>query len=265
MVSRSRITGLGSAYLWSVILAGAAVLSGSIYQLIRYPIGAQWFILATLTLASGFATVRLPSSYASISISETFVITAVLLFGPAAGTVLTALDALVISLRISKRQDEVHRVLFNVSAPVLSAWCSAHLFFLISQIPPLSQEPAAINTFLPALILFALTYFGLNSWLVTFAIAIERRLNPLRVWRTGFIWLSLNYFAGASVAFFLVGFTRTIDLRFIGIISPVLLVLYFTFKTTMGRLEDADIHLEQLNRLYLSTIEVFAMAIDAKD
>ena len=33
----------------------------------------------------------------------------------------------------------------------------------------------------------------------------------------------------------------------------------------MGRVEDANHHLEQLNRLYLSTIETLAMAIDAKD
>ena len=45
----------------------------------------------------------------------------------------------------------------------------------------------------------------------------------------------------------------------------MLLVLYFTFKAAMGRVEDADKHVEQLNRLYLSTIETLAMAIDAKD
>jgi putative nucleotidyltransferase with HDIG domain len=42
-------------------------------------------------------------------------------------------------------------------------------------------------------------------------------------------------------------------------------VLYFTFKTAMARVEDSDKHLEQVNRLYLSTIETLAMAIDAKD
>jgi diguanylate cyclase (GGDEF)-like protein/putative nucleotidyltransferase with HDIG domain len=266
MVFRSQFTGYASAYLWSVILAGAIVLGGSIIHLVQHPIGAQWFILAALTLISGSATVKLPSSYASISISETFVITGVLLFGPAAGTVLTALDALVISLRIAKRHDEAHRVLFNVSAPAFSAWCSAHLFFFVAAVPPLSQgAPTGINALLPALVLFALTYFALNSWLVTLVVAIERNLNPFFVWRTGFLWLSLNYFAGASVAVLFVGFTRTIDLGFIGIIIPLLLVLYFTFKTTMARVEDADRHVEQLNRLYLSTIETFAMAIDAKD
>src|SRR5947207_1151951 len=122
MVFRSRFSGLRGPYLWSVILAGGAVLSASVFQVVDQPIGIQWFILAALTLGSGLAPVTLPSSDASILISETFVITAVLLFGPAAGTVLAALDALVISLRISKRHGEAHRVLFNVSAPALSAW-----------------------------------------------------------------------------------------------------------------------------------------------
>jgi len=33
----------------------------------------------------------------------------------------------------------------------------------------------------------------------------------------------------------------------------------------MGRVEDAEKHLNQMNQLYLSTIETLAMAIDAKD
>src|SRR5262245_60601715 len=109
MVSPKGFSGFGKFYLWSVIAAGLAVVSGSIYQLYVEPIGSQWFVLAILTLISGSATVRLPSSYASISISETFVFTAVLLYGPAAGTVIVALDGLVGSYWISKRHREIHR------------------------------------------------------------------------------------------------------------------------------------------------------------
>src|SRR3954471_9660336 len=93
MVSQTRLTRGATAYVWSVIAVGFAVVCGSIFRLYVEPIGNQWFILAALTLVSGSATVRLPSSSASISISETFVFTAVLLYGPAAGTVIVALDA----------------------------------------------------------------------------------------------------------------------------------------------------------------------------
>ena len=46
---------------------------------------------------------------------------------------------------------------------------------------------------------------------------------------------------------------------------PLLLVCYLTFRTAMARVEDSNQHLSELNRLYLSTVETLAMAIDAKD
>jgi hypothetical protein len=265
MVSGHSFSRVGKIYLWLVISAGFAVVSSALHELYLEPLGRQWFILAALTLISGSATIRLPSSYASISTSETFVFTAVLLYGPAAGTIVVVLDALVVSFWISKRQDEPHRALFNLAAPAFSVWLSSHLFFLVAGIAPLVKQPSPINAILPALILFALTYFGLNSWLITFVIAFERRLSPINVWKRSFVWLSLNYLGAASVAFLLVGYNRKIDLGYLGVIIPLLLVLYFTFKTAMDRVEDADKHLEQVNRLYLSTIETLAMAIDAKD
>jgi putative nucleotidyltransferase with HDIG domain len=265
MVSRRGFTPWGKTYLWLVIAAGFTVVAFSLREMSVDPPGRQWFILAALTLISGSATIRLPSSYASISTSETFVFTAVLLYGPAAGTVVVALDALVVSFWISKRQDEPHRAMFNLSAPALSVWISSHLFFLVAGVKPLVQQPSPINVILPALLLFALTYFTLNSWLITFVIALERKLSPVTVWKRSFVWLSLNHLGSASVAFLLVGYNRKIDIGYVGVIIPLLLVLYFTFKTAMARVEDSDKHLEQVNRLYLSTIETLAMAIDAKD
>src|SRR5450759_2144636 len=209
MVSAQGFTKSGKIYLWLVIAAGLAVASVSIHELYIEHIGRQWFILAALTVISGSATVRLPSAYASISTSETFVFTAVLLYGPAAGTVIVVLDALVITFWISERYDEPHKALFNLSAPAVSLWCSSHLFFYVAGIAPLLNEPspvAPINAVLPALVLFALTYFCLNSWLITFVIALQRHLNPVTVWKKSFIWLSLNYLGGASVAILLVGY-----------------------------------------------------------
>src|SRR5229473_4110063 len=159
MVSRPGLTGSSRVYVWAVIAAGFAVVGGSIYQLYVEPIGSQWFILAALTLISGSATVKLPSTHASISISETFVFTAVLLYGPAAGTLIVSLDGLVISFWLAKRHPEAHRALFNMSAPAISAWCSSQLFFMVSGIAPLVKQPATLNEILPALFLFALTYF----------------------------------------------------------------------------------------------------------
>src|SRR3954466_16396931 len=160
MVSQAGFTRFGKIYLWSVITVGFAVLAVAVHSLYVEPIGYQWFILAALTLVSGSATITLPSAYASVSASETFVFTAVLLYGPAAGTIIVALDALVISFWIAKRRSEPHRALFNIAAPALSVWCAAQLFFYIARIAPLIKEPSPSYAILPALIVFAVTYFG---------------------------------------------------------------------------------------------------------
>src|SRR5438874_1829374 len=111
MVSKTSLSRFGRAYISVVILLGIVVVGGSLYQLYNTSIPYQWFLLAALTLISGSATVQLPSSHASISISEVFVFTAVLLYGPSAGTVIVALDGLVISFWLAKRHREPHRAL----------------------------------------------------------------------------------------------------------------------------------------------------------
>ena len=53
--------------------------------------------------------------------------------------------------------------------------------------------------------------------------------------------------------------------RALALIPPLLLVFYVTLRSSFGRVEDAKGHVEKLNRLYLSTVETLATAIDAKD
>jgi putative nucleotidyltransferase with HDIG domain len=105
----------------------------------------------------------------------------------------------------------------------------------------------------------------LNSWLVAVALGFDTRRSPLQIWRKNFTWLSVNYFSGASVAALIVTYARSLDISILVIIVPLLVVSYLTFRSAMGRVEDSNKHLSDLNRLYLSTIETLAMAIDAKD
>lgn len=254
-------------YVGIVVSVGLVTVCQSVLEILRDPKDWNWTILAILTLVSGSATVRLPGLPATISVSETFVFTSVLLFGPAAGTLTVALDALIISFWAHKKGDPLYKIIFNVCALPLTIWLAAHLFYIVAGIEPLagSDAPVAIRQLLLPLLIFTIAYFALNSWIITFAIALEKNLAPLKIWRENFVSLSLNYFGGASVAALLVSYTRNLDLTYLAVIVPLLVVLYFTFSMSMGRVEDANRHLTQLNSLYMSTIETLAMAIDAKD
>jgi putative nucleotidyltransferase with HDIG domain len=253
------------AYLSFVVSCGLIVIAHSVFQLLSSPVNPRWFLLAALTLLSGSITVRLPSIPATISVSETFVFTSVLLFGTAAGTITVTLDGLIISLWLQRRNLEFHKLLFNTTAPALSIWVAAQIFFWVAGISPLTMRTVGIASLLPALLLFALIYFLLNSWLMATAVSFEQPLTATQVWRQNFMWLSLNFFSGASVAILLVSMNREVNIGALAVIVPLLVISYLTYHTSMGRVADANRHVEDLNHLYLSTIETLAMAIDAKD
>ena len=255
-------------YIAVVVGAGSFVVIQSFVQLTLHDVGWSWTILALLTLVSGSATVSLPSLPVAVSVSETFVFTSVLLFGPATGTITVALDALVISFWSYRKGQPHYKLFFNVCAVAVTVWIAAHVYYALSPFEPLyavKGQGIRLQSLLWPLLAFTITYYGLNTWLIAFAIALDRHVSPLKIWRDNFIWIALNYFGGASVAALLVSYTTDVDYTFLVIIVPLLVVLYFTFSTSMGRVEDANQHLIKLNALYMSTIETLAMAIDAKD
>ena len=149
----------GRTYVIGVILAGMFAVAASLYEMSTQPVSYEWFVLAALTIISGSATVKLPSIPASLSVSETFVFTSVLLFGPAAGTLTVALDGLIISLWLRKPRKEPFRVLFNMAAPALSIWVASQFFFFAAGLQPFSRHQTAIQEFLFPLLFFTVLYF----------------------------------------------------------------------------------------------------------
>lgn len=253
------------AYVISVVGMGLVAVALSVSDIVSKPLDRGWFFLAGLTLVSGFLPVKLPSVSASISISETFVFAGTILFGPSVGAVLVLLDAGVLSARVSltkKRRLRFEQVLFNLAAPALSIWVAAHIARIR---PPASTDSSDALIFVGSLAAFTVLYFLSNSWLVTFAISLEKGVAPFSIWWDNFKELLVNYAAGASIAALLVYNKKEVSLTFIGVILPLLLVLYLTYDWSTKRVESERQKNAELNRVFLSTIEALAMAIDAKD
>jgi len=111
----------------------------------------------------------------------------------------------------------------------------------------------------------AAAYFTINSGLTATVVALSSRRAPAAVWVEHYWPLFPSYLAGASVALLLVLAFREVRFTAIALILPMLLISYLTLRSSFGRLEDSKIHVAQLNRLLLSTVETLATAIDAKD
>ncbi|MBM3791908.1 MAG: hypothetical protein FJW35_16365, partial [Acidobacteria bacterium] len=79
-------------YLHAVTLSGMGAILYSVYRLEGETAGFQWLILASMTLATGTFTVKIPGVDSRISVADTFIFTNLILFGPSAGTLTAALD-----------------------------------------------------------------------------------------------------------------------------------------------------------------------------
>ena len=108
-------------------------------------------------------------------------------------------------------------------------------------------------------------YFVCNAGLVAGVIAIDQGSVALRQWRRNLAGdepeLLRRVFDRAVRGLV----HRPVNVAALAIVGPVLLISYATFKTSIGRVEDANRHVRQIGDLYLSTIEALAMAVDAKD
>ena len=252
-------------YVLSVASLGALVVGLSVSDVIHQPNQwhVQWLTLVGLTVSSGLLPVTLPSINISISISETFVVAGTLLFGPAGGTVLVLLDALFISLRLFfTRRLRWEQIAFNLAASPLALWTAAQS----ARIEPLFQTDQHLDgLFLVKLFLFVGIYFLLNSWLLAIAIALQQRVKPYSIWSKYFKDLLVNYGAGGSLGAVLIYNTRTVDPVFVAIICPLLVVLFLTYQWSNNRVESERQKNAELNRVFLSTVEALALAIDAKD
>ena len=256
---------VGRAYLAFVIAAGASVIAYSIYDLWRFPVGSYWLVLLALTSFSSTFSIKIPNVSATISVSETFVFICALLYGPSPATIVIAIDGMIIS--IWRRHRRPHQVLFNAAEPALSLFVAAHAFFWLSGLPNAdrAQFPIDVGRNLLPLAVFTFTYFLLNSGLNATIVALQGRKPLWPIWRQHFGWVLLNYFGATSVAALLVHNAREFNPTALGIVVPLLVISYLTFKTSMARVEESSRHVQELNKLYLSTIETLAMAVDAKD
>jgi putative nucleotidyltransferase with HDIG domain len=262
--ARPALSAAGRAYVGAVGWLGIGVFVYCVAVLARDGVAspAQCLMFAGLTLASGRLTFKVPKVEARFSASELFAFTTVLLFGPAAGAVTLAVDSLVLCWRHGMSRQQA---LFNFGSLALSVWLSGTLFFATAATGPLfSHAPSSERLILP-LALMAASYFLANSGLIATAIGYQTGQSPVGVWRTHFMWVGPGYAAGASMAMLMVVMLRQVQFSALALLLPTLLVSYLMLRSSFGRLADAEVHLDRLNGLYLSTIETLATAIDAKD
>jgi putative nucleotidyltransferase with HDIG domain len=234
-----------------------------------------WAILAALAILSQFSklsSIKVPGVTAHLSVSEILLFMMVLMYGVAPAVVTLAVDGLMFSLKQEfrgKRHSNFDYAAFDFAEPALSMWVAAHVYFLLSGLPPLFIANSELaDLALPALAMSAV-YFAMNSGLSTLAEALAARISPWSLWRKHFQDLGANYFSSVSIAAVLADHLVTADafdaLKVLAVIAPLVLTSYFVLAVSMRSLADQKRHVAEKEQLNLTLAEALAMTAEAKD
>ncbi len=248
-MSRAR---LNQIYVSLVVAAGTAALLFSLREFPLRQLDIRFLLMALVTiLVAPRLSIPIPRIKAHISVSDTFVFLALLLFGGEAAIVLATAEALCASVRISKR---FRTQAFNAAATACST------FLTVWTLRILFGETVQWHGGLPtnhfgSLCAMAFVQYGTNSLLVATSAAFKNQDSVWMTWRKSFLWTSITYFAGASAAAIIARFIGSVGFfAFVGTI-PIIAIIYFTYLTYMknvasaaAQAEQARHHVQELNR-----------------
>ncbi|HVS20210.1 MAG TPA: diguanylate cyclase, partial [Pyrinomonadaceae bacterium] len=248
-MSRSRIN---QTYVWIVIAAGIAVMVFSAGHLSPKQIDIRFLLLALVTVCIGpRLSIQIPRVKAHISVSDTFIFLALLLFGGEAAILLATLEALCSSVHIgSKARTHLFNACVMACATFLTVWT-----LRLSFGETVTWHDVYSPNYLVALCVMAVVQYLGNSILVATSAALKADEPLWPTWRKNFLWTSITYLAGASAAGIIARFIGNVGFFAFSATIPIIAILYFTYWTYMKNVEgaatqaeQARLHVEELNR-----------------
>src|SRR6185369_14980068 len=185
-------------FLWVVVVSGCVAFVYSAFQIDFRQFDAHFAVLVAMAfLLTSRITIPIPRFSSQISVSDTFVFLALLLYGGPAAVVVGAVEALLSSLRFSRKP---RIVVFNFACSAVSILItSSVLEAIFGSVAALREQPTTA-TFVAAICTMALTQYAANSGLVAIGAALKSNEPIWQTWRRHYLWTSITYFAGALAA-----------------------------------------------------------------
>jgi diguanylate cyclase (GGDEF)-like protein/PAS domain S-box-containing protein len=232
-------------YQWSIIAIGAAIAVFSISRLSFDQFNVRFCILALITIGIGSRiTIQIPRVEGHISVSDTFVFLAILLFGGEAAILLAAAEALCSSPRFSKKKITF---LFNSAVMACSTfitiWTLRLAFGSIMDIHGNYSAPYIIG-----ICVMAMVQYVTNSGMISIGAALKTNQPLWLTWRKHFLWTSITYFAGASAAAIIAKLIDTVGFYAFIATTPIIAIVYFTYWTYLKNVEASKAQAEQAER-----------------
>jgi diguanylate cyclase (GGDEF)-like protein len=271
---------LTNIYMWLMIAAGSVTCIWAFMSLepARMDLYFPVLALATLILGSRVA-IRVPRINTNITVDDTFMFLALLLYGREAAILLGMVGGVAAGLRISKRP---RTVLFAGAALACALSITAHGVESLFG-PPTELFQQHRSTVLIAFCVMGLLQYVSHTAIVATANALKDNQSIWHMWHQNFLWISVTYFAGAGAAALIVLSLRTAGFYAFLIAIPIIAIVYLTYDRYLRevkasarqaemaerqraeiereRAEQAERHVKELNN-YIAEQERISRALE---
>ena len=231
--------------MWSIIALGTVSV---LYAAVTLPAGIidGYFLLLTLITAviGSHIAIRIPRINVNITVDDTFVFIALLLYGGQAAVIIGAMAGVCSALRISRK---VRTVAFGGGALACAVFVTAtSLTFFFGSTTNLLTGSA--STAIIALCVMGLVHYLVHTIIGAAVSALKANESLWHMWTRNFLWMSISYFAGAAGAGFIVNSIGTTRFWAFLICIPVIVIVYFSYDRYMREVKASARHAEEAER-----------------
>jgi diguanylate cyclase (GGDEF)-like protein len=236
---------VAKTYQWLIISLGALLCFSEMLHLPAGRIDLRFLAIAVLTLiVSSRVAIKIPRVNSSVTISDTFVFLAMLLYGGEAAVLLAAADGLIAGTRAGKK---LRTILFSGAVMVCSTSICVKAVQLAS-VTPTELVHQAFPVLAVGICVMALAYGAVNTGLVALGMSFKLDQPFWQMWSKNCHWVSVTYFIGAIVAGFIATRIETAGLYVVLVAIPVVSLLYFTYNKYLEDIRTTSATAEQAER-----------------
>lgn len=230
-------------YLWFVVFVGALVSCWAVLNLAASRVDLGFVLLSGMTvLISSRLAVRLPRVGTNVTVSDTFIFLAILLYGGPPAVLLAAVEGLSSGLRASKKPIII---LFNSAVIACSTFVTVSILdFGFGSLTQFAHD----RTIILALSVMALAQYLANTSIVSIGMALQSNQPIWLTWHKHYLWTSITYFAGAAAAGVVLYFVGNWGLYALIAAVPVIAIVYFTYHKYLEDLRVTSAHAENAER-----------------
>jgi diguanylate cyclase (GGDEF)-like protein/putative nucleotidyltransferase with HDIG domain len=244
-------------YIALILASGIFGLTEQVLHF-RPPDPLQFWCYFLVTILTSGLKVRLPMVFATLSVNFLFILVGIVQFSLPEAMVLGVAGTIVQCLWRPRVRPKAIQIAFSACSIGLAVM-AAHTIFhgplkaLLGELHPLLLGVSA------------LIYFVVNTVLVAGVIALTERKSIYVTWYQTYFWILTYHMAAAYLAWLIVVVSRQDTWHAALVLFPLVYFVYRSYKMYLERLEKDKVHVEEIARLHLRTIEALALAIEAKD